>query len=328
MNELPSELLSQMASYLWFKDLLSLSLTSKKIHHRLHSDGFFWIDLLDSILRSLYYDPPVHIRSDLLQLSQNYSTHDFVAFLKQILLTIPTFWPRTVDTKIFNTYRGPDHLRIIELENNPQRNYVLFDGSIDDGVRSIVANDCFPYLPIETDDLIVSLPFTKVVATELMTQQNGAETISLFTSGKVVCSEVGYFECMIHQSCFPPEALYLSSSQDLSSRTSISIGLACPPFALKGQFPGVDNFSLGYRSDDGAFYQGGYTGIQFGAEPYGPGDIVGCGLVYPPLDRQGKGKLFFTRNGHIQGRILDIASSNFFCIPWFPVIVSIMFRLS
>jgi hypothetical protein len=315
MNEIPTELLSHIASFLWFKDIASLSFISKETYHKIHSDGLFWMDLVESIMHLSFFET-VNVRPFLQQISGDYLPQDFVRFLKHLILSIPAFSPRVIDTKILSSYRGPEGIRVVGLDEMTDRTTILFSGTIEESVRSIVANDCFPYLPTDAELMHVSFPFTKVVATDTSPQSMiGARTI-----GEVVLSQIGYFECAIQTDFCPPETSPASLS--LTSRQSFSIGLACPPFTLKGQLPGSDNFSLGYRSDDGAFCQGGINGIQFGGEPYGAGDTVGCGLIYPSLDLSGKGKLFFTRNGQLQGRILEIASASFFCIPWFPVLVS------
>jgi hypothetical protein len=321
MNEIPNDLLSLVASYLWFKDISSLSMTSVKMYHGIHSDGKFWVDLVDSIVRLMYFES-IHVRPFLVHMSQNFPSNDFVFYLKQILLTIPSYWPRMIDTKIFSSYRGPENIVVIDLEEASDMLAVLFTGPLEESARSIVANDCFPYLPTETEEAQQELPFTKIVCTETTQQLSPRSRHVSMKVGEAVRSEIGYFECTIHRTFCPPTTSSLYSDHTLSSRQSFSIGLACPPFSLKGQFPGYDNFSLGYRSDDGAFYQGSRNGIQFGGEPYGSGDVVGCGIIYPSLDVHGKGKLFFTRNGQIQGRVLEIASDNFFTISWFPVLVS------
>jgi hypothetical protein len=320
MNVIPPELLSHIASYLWFKDIASLSVTSRGIYHGIHSDGLFWLDLVESIMRLTIFDT-VNVRSFLQQVSADYRPQDFVIFLKHLILSVPSFFPRVIDTKILGSYRGPEFIRVIGLDGMIDRTTVLFTGPIEESVRSIVANDCFPYFPTETELMHVPMPFTKVVATH-------TKAASLRTIGEVVLSEIGYFECVIQTDFCPPDTFTSSTSHLIPSHQSFSIGLACPPFTLKGQFPGADNFSLGYRSDDGAFCQGGVNGIQFGAEPYGAGDTVGCGLIYPSLDRHSKGKLFFTRNGQLQGRPLEIASDSFFSIPWFPVLVSALRPIS
>lgn len=321
MNEIPADILSLITSYLWFKDIFSLSVTSSKMYHGIHSDGKFWIDLVDSVVRLTYFDS-VHVRPALVHASQNFSSVDFVLYLKQILLTIPSYCPRTIDTKILSSYRGPENIMVVDPRRVSGAQAVLFTGPLEENTRSIVANDCFPYLPTETEEMFVEIPFTKVVCTEKSQQLSPRSPHLAKKVGETVRSEIGYFECTIHNIFCPPDISLMYSDPSLSSRQSFCIGLACPPFTLKGQFPGYDNFSLGYKSDDGAFYQGSRSGILFDAEPYGAGDVVGCGIVYPSLDAHGKGKLFFTRNGRIQGRVLEIAGDNFFTIPWFPVMVS------
>jgi len=81
---------------------------------------------------------------------------------------------------------------------------------------------------------------------------------------------------------------------------------------------GSDVNSFGYMSADGCLYHGEDTvGIHFGPS-YGSGDVVGCGLIYPPLAAN-HGDILFTRNGEIVGvvELLDVGLTD---VPWFPIV--------
>jgi hypothetical protein len=49
------------------------------------------------------------------------------------------------------------------------------------------------------------------------------------------------------------------------------------------------------------------------------GDIIGCGIIYPPLGKH-CGKIFFTKNGGLV-TMLDIGVGGLLGLPWFPVVV-------
>ena len=81
---------------------------------------------------------------------------------------------------------------------------------------------------------------------------------------------------------------------------------------------GGDINSFGYMSEDGCLYHGEDTaGIHFGPS-YDPGDIVGCGLIYPPLAAN-HGDILFTRNGEIVG-VVELLDVGLIDVPWFPIV--------
>ena len=59
----------------------------------------------------------------------------------------------------------------------------------------------------------------------------------------------------------------------------VAIGLAKRSFPLCGRMPGWDSHSVGYHGDDGCAFHGSGMGWNFGPS-FGPGDTVGCGIVY------------------------------------------------
>ena len=89
---------------------------------------------------------------------------------------------------------------------------------------------------------------------------------------------------------------------------------------------GWDSFSIGYHSDDGT--------VQFDTDRlndtvfpvFNTGDIVGCGIIYPPLSSDESGSIFFTNNGTLlrQHFPVDILGGMDCCSCLFPVVVSNM----
>ena len=102
-----------------------------------------------------------------------------------------------------------------------------------------------------------------------------------------------------------------------TENVNMSVGLANANFP-QTQTLGGDVNSFGYSSRDGHLYHGDDTvGIHFGP-PYSTNDVIGCGLVYPPLAAD-QGEIFFTRNGEIIGvvELLDVGQLD---VPWYPIV--------
>ncbi len=102
-----------------------------------------------------------------------------------------------------------------------------------------------------------------------------------------------------------------------TENVSMSVGLANPNFPQTQKLGGDVN-SFGYFSHDGHLYHGDDTvGIHFGPS-YSTDDVIGCGLVYPPLAAD-QGEIFFTRNGEIIGvvELLDVGQLD---VPWYPIV--------
>ena len=99
---------------------------------------------------------------------------------------------------------------------------------------------------------------------------------------------------------------------------SISVGLANSQFPKHGRCVGGDVNSFGYMSKDGCLYHGDDTvGIHFGPT-FTAGDVIGCGLVYPPLAAD-QGEILFTRNGEIIG-VVELLDVGLLDVPWYPIV--------
>jgi len=232
-------------------------------------------------------------------------------------------WPRFIDLDITKTCRGPDHIYRVHVDStiDDDDEWVAYTGALGESFRSIVTNNCFPYFSSSqgccyddssTDKYFSVCPFTRVICSP----RTSSSKKGLPDIGHISLSCVAYFEATIHPSINLERVLHAHRDNTMSPQV-FCIGLSCPPFSLRGRLPGFDTFSLGYISDGGLFYQGG-IGQEFGASSYGPGDTVGCGIIYPSPSTSGVGKIFFTRNGVIQGIPLNVLNSSFFQISWFP----------
>jgi hypothetical protein len=114
----------------------------------------------------------------------------------------------------------------------------------------------------------------------------------------LVRSHVAYFEVTVLETDRkPPE----------NQAPCIAVGLCLEGFPLKQFMPGWGSQSVGYHSDDGQLHYGMDTVGLWPARPFGAGDTVGCGVVYPPLVGDAKGhpknlalgSIFFTLNGRV-----------------------------
>ena len=126
---------------------------------------------------------------------------------------------------------------------------------------------------------------------------------------------IAYYECVFH---FSGAMTPTNTKEDPTGGQQLSIGLACALFPLRKRRPGFDNNSFGYHSD-GRFYHGSRNFLQMGPT-FKIGDIIGCGIIYPPLGKH-CGKIFFTKNGGLV-TMLDIGVGGLLGLPWFPVVVS------
>mmetsp|Transcript_12132 Transcript_12132/g.23188 ORF Transcript_12132/g.23188 Transcript_12132/m.23188 type:complete len:580 (-) Transcript_12132:262-2001(-) len=108
--------------------------------------------------------------------------------------------------------------------------------------------------------------------------------VSVSPGVQLMFSTIAYFEVEIDH----------LPSPDRFDGNCVSIGLAKAEFPLTGKQPGWDAHSYGYHGDDGNIFHSSGLGRGYG-QPFGPGDVVGCGLDY--ITRS----IFFTKNGACLG---------------------------
>mmetsp|Transcript_309 Transcript_309/g.559 ORF Transcript_309/g.559 Transcript_309/m.559 type:complete len:342 (+) Transcript_309:64-1089(+) len=301
MRILADDIVVHMASYLWFSDLFSFTQTSQRYHHLIHSHIHLYTDLLANMLQECffypaqYFDPLIH--------SNRYTRDDLIDYVMMLYARIPC-WPNTVDLAITSGYRGPDHIHRVCVEGKDHNiEWIAYTGELRKSLRSIVSNNCFPYFPNHRECSQIPVPkFTRAFM-DSRKSPRGVCHVSL--------SSVAYFETTIHTAINRDGTYTTQTINTVTDRYLTCVGLSCPPFSLRDQLPGFDRFSLGYISDGGLFFQGG-IGQAFGASGYGPGDTIGCGIVYPTPSTGEAGKIFLTKNGKLQGNPLNILNSSFF----------------
>ncbi|KDO32343.1 hypothetical protein SPRG_02822 [Saprolegnia parasitica CBS 223.65] len=81
-------------------------------------------------------------------------------------------------------------------------------------------------------------------------------------------------------------------------RHCVSVGLCNKSFRLKGAQPGWRRHSYGYHGDDGCFFHASARGEAFGPA-FSSGDTVGCGLVH---SIHTNAHIVYTLNGAVVGR--------------------------
>lgn len=226
----------------------------------------------------------------LINTSIHLSIYEIIGLIKRL-----TLWPSSINlqaldqsvvTNGFFTGAG-DLLRAQLVTTSPsthlQSNLLAF--------HSIIANCNFPCSESSLPSLRSISPFTQTI------RSDSVDVIYL--------SCVAYFEVKIEPTVG-------------TENGSISIGLANPHFPKAGRCVGGDVNSFGYFSRDGCLYHGDDTvGIHFGPT-FTTGDVIGCGLVYPPLAAD-QGEILFTRNGEIIG-VVELLDVGLLDVPWYPIV--------
>ena len=206
-----------------------------------------------------------------------------------------TLWPSSINLQaldqnvvINGIFTGAGNLLRAQLvtttpSTHLQSNLIAF--------HSIIANCNFPCSESSSPPLRSISPFTQTI------RSDSVDVIYL--------SCVAYFEVKIEPTVG-------------TENGSISIGLTNPNFPKAGRCVGGDVNSFGYFSRDGCLYHGVDTvGIHFGPT-FTAGDVIGCGLVYPPLAAD-QGEILFTRNGEIIG-VVELLDVGLLDVPWYPIV--------
>lgn len=311
MLQVPDDIVTKISSFLWLPDLYTFSMCSKSLYKNTNSSSYLWDQLtratLDRILgESISENAVLYLHDDL-----------------RILLRRLAPTPTSMDLQaILNRRYGPESISVVNSR-------VVYSGTKLGKDRAVIANCHFPCMVGDKRCLVesnVGRNSTGNLAHRPFENQSNNMELTFaaapFTKGyreasnpsllRIGFSCIAYFECSIYPPT-PPAAVPMEDTTIWSP--CISVGLSCPTFPLKKKQPGWDRYSFGYHSDDGCFFHGDGLGEEMGPA-YGVGDVIGCGLMYPPLCP--KPRLFFTRNGVIVGAYT--MDSEYLTLPWFPTI--------
>jgi hypothetical protein len=134
---------------------------------------------------------------------------------------------------------------------------------------------------------------------------------------------IAYFE--VHFTRVSASNAYSNNSSEdgLSNSNEIIeecyFGLASSYQEIEKSLSGKEEYSFVYSSSGRIMY----NKRPFAYDNYykfNPGDILGCGICYPPLVTN-NGQIFFTRNGEVI-HIEQFSSPDYLSISWFPFAVS------
>jgi len=309
-----------LSQYLWLTDIFC-TLTSLNLEIR---------SLVDDCCEEILFDKLFTILHRLGRLPENFfeNFHNTYSYQKagegtgrrnyKRLIQGITTWPTQIDFPSLQHRRGP--LFIKEIFGVSENRCVAYQGPRLGGDRAFVANNHFPVFAISGHSKLCT---SRGVLLKTNTTPFSKVLLRSKSQLDVVLSLVAYFEIHIHEAVLPnPNQL----PTQFDGANCVAIGLALPFFKLNGLMPGWNRYSFGYHGDDGRFFHGC---SDFGTAPtgsdfrFGPGDVVGFGLFYPPLGEHSLGGIFFTRNGELVGeQSFEYDDGTLTNAPWFPVVGS------
>jgi len=329
-----------LAHYLWLKDLLcGLAIVNSEVKRSLTEEfpDPIFLQKLFTLLHHLgrlpenFYDGS---SSSQMECLYSYKRHAFEGAIDtsrswyyiRIIQGITT-WPNQIDFDCLESVKGPRFVK--EIFGVSKNRCAAFQGPTVGGNRAFVANDHFPAFdfPQRNDYFDLQDFMTNIYTAGRSTTTNSRPFTKVVLRPQfqldIVLSLVAYFEIKIHEPVPPNPDQQLSENSE--SANCVAIGLALPSFALNGLMPGWRPDSFGYHGDDGRFFDGssgfGRALNQSDREGcrFGTGDIVGCGVFYPPLGAHSHGGIFFTKNGTLVGEhSFMVAQAT--GAPWFPIV--------
>jgi hypothetical protein len=282
-----------LLSYLWFKDILSVSAINKLNRTIIIDDDTF---VPFEIFNLLLEKSGRHIdRLDTIK--WNFRT--MLAFARRL-----TKWPSTL--ALSDSMIG-EYEYEIEVINRDRDRHLLPSSTIanrnacfayqgrDQGEnRTVVSDDHFPvmiqseYASITGLRPVSTVPFTKIV-------YDGTLQKSI-----PVLSYIAYFEITVHQTKKPyrhtpqrrrrQQQHHFDEMEEVEGnpplRPCVCIGIARPGFELYDLMPGWDLHSFAFHGDDGLYFSGQPNrGVSLHDDAsklaFGDGDTVGFGIIYP-----------------------------------------------
>lgn len=312
----PLDVVIYITKFLWIEDIHALTAVSVTTNDMIEGETDLWPFLLNAALQRIISIP---FRLDLNRTGKA---------MTKALIRRTCDHPTAIDSHILRKYKGPKNVsvkyslpdiwsQIVQFEPVASPDHVHSVAHAFAHRRSVVSNNCFPCLAATAKVSNALLPFTKAMASPHRIGLISRGNNTVLGQHTATLSSVAYFESTIQ-----PTATSLDN-EALQHETTYSIGLAASPFPLARKVPGEDLYSFGYDSKSGHVMTGNRACTSAGV-PYGEGDTVGCGVVYPLTDDT-PGQIFFTKNGILQHKIPLVKElmQVFFAIAWFPVVVRV-----
>lgn len=395
---LPIKTLEYIFSFLWFRDISSISSTTRSMNSLVKCERFGlhmliqissylfrnpslmnqtaeWTSMLAGVFSNLSASPFLRIPSVDTNADEttiyNSSTHtanasstsintcDFLLLARRL-----SSWPTKIDAS--SLIQVPRNVKILCSDDYPDSLCAVYGGRRKEshkGYAVVTTDDHFPCLPgtftqprhrnegemqawermprvelqkTKKESVVcrTMAPFTRLVLVPVWNGGAGRVPASDFPSPTTPTSttllppdqppEPPTYQKLASLSCIAYFEVCVHPNQGYSAMDDIrrfSVGLACSLFPLRKKQLGFDNYSFGYHRA-GHFVHGNRRVAHMPA--YSPGDIVGCGVIYPPLTGAiTSGKIFFTKNGDVVG-VFDMGVEGLLSLPWFPALVSIL----
>lgn len=297
LSQIPIDLLQHILAYLNITEILGRVLV---LNHRL-------FERISCLKNKLSHDKAVYFLKHCWQIPSQRLTPNDCDWLK--VLRSLTAWPSNFNFDMIKLLYGLfiNTDKIVECKNIAGQGIrgVVYQGTQLGGNRCIVADGHFPVIPYPTDidyrkfqnpSTIArsKLPFVKA--------HISAETLQT----TLVFSCVAYYEIKLYD----PSAMESGNDNMIHPfdgrniqhpRPCVCIGLCLAGFPLTSDMPGWKPNSFGYHGDDGMLFHGSSsqstTETMPGPSTFGVNDTVGCGLLYPPYGANGRGGVFYTKNG-------------------------------
>lgn len=227
-----------------------------------------------------------------------------------------TMEPRNIRPLVSNKSKGVDKDKVVVVYGGRKK-------ESHKGSAVIATDDHFPCIPgtythprHKSEGQLQA--WERLPLVELQkTKKEGVVTRQLAPFTRVLCTgngkTIAYLSCIAY---FEVNILVNQGYRAMDDIRRFSIGIACSLFPLRKKQLGCDQYSFGYHRE-GSLVHANRKFAQM--PPYGSGDTIGCGLVYPPLANEPIAKIFFTKNGELVG-LFDMGVESLLSLPWFPAL--------
>jgi hypothetical protein len=213
----------------------------------------------------------------------------------ELIAHSPTKWPRSIALNFFKelklvAFDSNGHVLTDEMFEDerlltnrckpPEAMQVVYTGNdIGESERCVVANQPFPRIYQESKANLenhrfwsLTIPFVWAPSVGPILSKNKTTKQVLALRRKVGVYIVAYYEVAI-------QVIQEDGTPPTRNHGCVALGLSTKAMALENKLPGWTKDSYGYHGDDGLKFHENGIGRRFGPK-FGPGDTVGCGLVY------------------------------------------------